>query len=298
MTQRKTANWPSLGAALLAGTALSQPAPAAETDEQSPYPTAGYEQDIDLIQLAQGESGEAGEGSEAGEGEGGEGEGGEGEGGEAASADLATDDVAYLSQLGLVRGHLLVGVELYKEGAAEMAVTHMKHPGDELYADLEPALAARGSEGFAEELERLATLVENGAPVAEVVEAHEALEAAIASAESAAGEISLPERLAVAVELVKVAAEEYGIGVKDGKLANAHEYQDAYGFVQIAGRELEQASGSGGAEAKEVIAEMRKQLATLTPAWPSLVPPDSLETDASLLYGAAARMELAANRLN
>jgi len=290
MTERKT-SWPGLGAALLAGTALSQPAPAA-ADDQSPYPTPGFEQEVDLIQLAASESGEAGEGSEAGEGE-----GGEGEGGEAASADLAEDDVAYLTHLGLVRGHLLVGVALYKDGAREMAVTHMKHPGDELYADLEPAFAARGSDGFAGQLERLATLVESGAPVAEVVEAHEALEAAIASAEASAGEPSLSERLSVAIGLVKVAAEEYAIGVKDSELANAHEYQDAYGFVQIAGRMLDRIE-DGDAAAKDALAEMKEQLATLSPAWPSLVPPDRLESDASLLYGAAARMELAANRLN
>jgi hypothetical protein len=42
--------------------------------------------------------------------------------------------VAYLTHLGLVRGHLGVGVDLYREGAQDAAQTHMKHPGDELYS--------------------------------------------------------------------------------------------------------------------------------------------------------------------
>jgi hypothetical protein len=32
----------------------------------------------------------------------------------------------------------------------------------------------------------------------------------------------------------------------------------------------------------------------LDAAWPSLVPPDKVTTDASVLYGAAARIEIAA----
>src|SRR5690606_14752630 len=91
--------------------------------------------------------------------------GGEGEGeGASAPADLSQDDAAYLAHLGLVRGHLWVGVQLYNAGHKGMALTHMKHPKDELYADLEPAFEARNEAGFADVLSALAAAVEAGEP--------------------------------------------------------------------------------------------------------------------------------------
>ena len=48
---------------------------------------------------------------------------GEGEGGGVTETDLKTNDVAFLTRLGLIRGHLLVGYELYKKGQVDMAIT-------------------------------------------------------------------------------------------------------------------------------------------------------------------------------
>ena len=59
-----------------------------------------------------------------------------------ADASLATDDIAYLTHLGLIRGHLRVGVDLYEKGVREHAKRHMKHPADELYAALTSASSA------------------------------------------------------------------------------------------------------------------------------------------------------------
>ena len=47
-----------------------------------------------------------------------------------------------LTQLSLIRGHLFVGMELYRQGAVDHAKTHMKHPQDEIYASLRPAIRA------------------------------------------------------------------------------------------------------------------------------------------------------------
>jgi hypothetical protein len=46
-------------------------------------------------------------------------------------------------------------------------------------------------------------------------------------------------------------------------------------------------------QAADAIAATQEQLDAIAVAWPSLVPPGQLETDPSLLHGAAARIEIA-----
>lgn len=106
------------------------------------------------------------------------GEGGEG----ASSADSIASDAVYLGQLGFIRGHLMVGVELYREGDAANSETHMKHPESEIYAELVPALEARNAPGFGEQMGALAVTVEQRRPLAEVEAAYETLLAEIGRA--------------------------------------------------------------------------------------------------------------------
>ena len=213
----------------------------------------------------------------------------------APSAELS--DAAYLVRLGLMRGHLLVGHELHAIGALDAARTHSKHPTDELYAGMENEFAARGTQGFAEELTAHAQASE-GADAGRVDEAYAALTAAIARSEAAVS--ASPATIAdvivadIIVDLLRQAAREYAIGVVDGRLANAHEYQDAYGFTQIA-----KAWAARGAEsAPEVFGPIDERIAALAPMWPDLVPPDALEQQAARLYGAAAEAEILARPLS
>jgi hypothetical protein len=229
---------------------------------------------FDLAAWAAG--GEAGEAGEAGQ----------------ASQDPATDDVAYLTQLGLVQGHLTVGVALYGQGASDDAKVHMKHPKDELYASLLPALAARKAKGFSDELSALAADVEGGKPAAAAEKDLARAVAAIERARSAAP-ANLKARLKVVLALTRIAADEYAQGVKDGAVVNRKEYEDAWGFVAVAKSLLEGLSKAERKETGSAYDKIEAELRALAPAWPSVVPPARVETDASLLYAAAARIELA-----
>lgn len=197
-------------------------------------------------------------------------------------------DEAYLVRLGLMRGHLLVGHELYGQRALAAARTHSKHPNDELYAGMDVEFAARGATGFAEALEAHA-LASEGEDAAAVAEAYAALTAAIAASEAVVS--PSPAMIArVIVELLREAAAEYAIGVVDGRLANAHEYQDAYGFTQVAS-----AWAARGAETEAaVFGRIAERIDALADLWPSLVPPDVVEHQAAQLYGAAADVEILA----
>jgi hypothetical protein len=215
-----------------------------------------------------------------------------GEGGEGTAGAGAAGPTALLVALGLVEGHIRAGAALYAMGEQAMAASHMKHPGDEIYADLVPMLEAAGAEGFAVELEALAAAVESGAEQPAVTDAEAAVVRRIESARGASG--ASPYERARAIEaLVRTAAEEYAIGIVDGQVANLHEYQDAWGFVQVA---KEQAARLADAD-PEVAAALGEALAATDALFPGLAPQGTVDGDAGILLGAAARIELAGLQL-
>jgi hypothetical protein len=222
--------------------------------------------------------------------------GGEGsEGGEGGEGAAARDgDAEFLAALGFIEGHLRAGIALYEAGEAHMAGTHMKHPGDEIYRDLEPGLKERNAKGFESELAELAEAVESGASVddakaalAEVL--HEVEEAREHTGGGAAA------RLRSIVLIAREAAHEYEEAVEGGKIAELHEYQDAWGFLEAARAMADELSESDNPEVVEAVAKIRAQLDEVAPAFTGVVPAaDFTPADPSLIYGAAARMELAA----
>jgi len=99
-------------------------------------------------------------------------------------------------------------------------------------------------------------------------------------------------------EPVRKAAEDYAKGVSDGRVTEAHEYQDALGFVRSARSILRSLSAAEKAKHQAVLAEISGDLDSLAVAWPSVVPPGRVDADASLLYGTAARIEIASLKLH
>lgn len=216
---------------------------------------------------------------------------GEGEGASDLAIALITNDLAYLTQIGLIRGHLYVGHQLYMNGHLDHAKTHMKHPKSELYADIIPAFAARHISGFGQALQNLATAVNHDMGPKKVDAAYQALLNQITVSESAVSPASQSpaEKLKLAAALLQVAAEEYAIAVVDGKMENAHEYQDALGFTTVARAIVDQLDSDADTQARA--ADLLDSIKRL---WPSLIPPSTLETNASEIYGVAAKLELLA----
>ena len=214
----------------------------------------------------------------------------EGEGAVVA-VDLATDDLAYLTQLSLVRGHLYVGHKLYMSGHLDHAKTHMKHPKSELYSDIAPAFTARGANGFAQELQHLASAVYNDLGAEKVDMAYQQLIEMIAQNEAAVKPSSqtAAEKLKLVAALLRVSGEEYGIAVVDGKMENAHEYQDALGFTTVAQAIISDINDNADAKTQAI-----SLIDNLKPLWPTLIPPSNLDTDAEQIYGVAAKIELLA----
>ncbi|WP_411820369.1 hypothetical protein ABFZ85_02895 [Hyphococcus formosus] len=236
---------------------------------------------------AAGES-EGGE-SEGGESEGGESEGGESEG-EALTGDPASSDIAYLHLLGLARGHLIAFHELYGSGSIDMALMHVKHPESELYASLAPAFDARKKPGMAQELRDLAAAADARGEI------EPGYEAVVRALDAHAPDTSVANVLLAVSKIVRTAADEYDIGVEDdGLITNAHEYQDAYGFL-IASREILAGVKTNDMNATEAINLAQEQIDVALTAFDGLTA-EKTEGAASTLYGAAARIEIAGRGL-
>ncbi|KKN89821.1 hypothetical protein LCGC14_0233860 [marine sediment metagenome] len=298
--------WMGVGAFVLAGSAASAGTATTGLVDAGPRLYAGEEAAERGYRIAEaGESGEAGHTQEAGEagksgeasaaGEGGESgkpsEGGEGgEGGESGgSVDLNTDDAAYFAELSKMRGHLMAAEALLEAGETEMAAPHLKHPLKENYEALEAAFEARSVPEFEATLETMeASDPANSADaLTKIAEARKAIDVA--------GEGIDPSAKAHGVvALLREAAQEYEEGVKDGKVEELAEYQDAYGFVRAADSVMQGLSGDIPAEAA---AALNEALSTLKDALPSAVPPQDDLMDSGAFSAAVAQAELAASAI-
>ena len=103
---------------------------------------------------------------------------------------IFSNDNEYLTNLNLMKGHLWVGVELYKENYLENAKRHMKHPKSELYEFIIPTFEAKGAPGFSDQLERLALSVENEEDLAVINQDYQNLFEAIDENEKFVGQES------------------------------------------------------------------------------------------------------------
>lgn len=215
-----------------------------------------------------------------------------GEGEQGAALSAAEDKVAYMSALLAIKGHLTSGVELYAEGDAAGAATHMKHPKDELYAKLEPAFKAYGAKGFGAELDALAASVAGGEALGVVMEKQGAAFAAVDKA-AAAATLSARDQLLAIAALMQMAGSEFDLGVKHGAVVSLHEYQDAHGFLKVAVGTLGVMKTKAGAE-DAAVADARDQAARALAVAPTVTPGDLSQAESSTIYGAAARVELKA----
>lgn len=226
---------------------------------------------------AAGEAGSSGEGGEAAGGEGGEtagGEGGEGEGGEAAVLPVE-------QRLAFMAGHTEAGIALYRAGETEAAAPHLSHPVDETHADERAGLEALGFQP--DVFKAVSKALADGKPASEIEPQLKAAQTNLAAMRTKAG----GDAAAIVSYLMGVAREEYGAAVKDGKVADAREYQDAWGFVTVARQTADRIEGAQGEN-------VRKELDTMLKLWPGKAPvPPASPAPAGQVSALASRVELA-----
>jgi hypothetical protein len=221
-------------------------------------------------------------------------EGGEGgEGGEAGRRAGAQSKVDWLTGLALVEGHLFIAMELLRASAKDAAHAHLKHPSDEIYASLRPGFRRYHAAGFATELEQLSKAAGGDKSAAE--NAYRQVEKKIDLARQKAP-ANTKTQLQVAARLLENAASDYRESLKNGRIADAKEYQDAYGFTKIALRLVEHTKPANDSE-RAALGVARGVLKETDGLWPSLPGDGIAGGDPAVLQAAASRLELAASGL-
>ncbi|MAD57872.1 MAG: hypothetical protein CMK44_04775 [Porticoccus sp.] len=210
----------------------------------------------------------------------------------APSPAIITNDNEYLTNLNLMKGHLWVGIELYKTSSIDNAKMHMKHPKSELYGDMVPTFKARGAPGFATELENLSSSVQSEESIKIVNDRYSNLFVAISKNEEfiTQGNDSIDKKIKLVISLLEIAAKEYAIGIVNGKVENVYEYQDALGFTTMAKNNLLDIN-TKNINNKLRISKIIDILNFLLPLWPELVPNSNIDGDARTIIDAIEKIK-------
>ena len=154
--------------------------------------------------------------------------------GESGNQALSCQDIVDFGyKLSLVNGHLWVASELVSQNQFELAKRHSKHPSEEIYTELLPYFRATESRGFSEELSRLANLFDTN----NTVNFPAAYSATKQRIDRHFDELPLTDdgKRVIVFKLLSQALVEFEVGVLDRVVKDLQEYQDARGFIEIAG---------------------------------------------------------------
>jgi hypothetical protein len=229
------------------------------------------------------------------------GAGGEGdEGGAKGAAVKLPPDLDFALRIAQIRGHLLVGDELVKQGEWNAAYPHFRHPTEELYGPIRGRLRDYKTPPFEAALKLLANVVKARKGGDEYDKALKTVTDALAAADD-----GLKAKQAnwegfvveTAVETLKSATGEYEGAIVNGRIAKPVEYQDARGFVWQAERMIEGVAVALEKKDAAAVQQVRAIFADLKTAWPAAMPPKAPVKDYGAVLGDVSRIELAAGRL-
>ena len=219
-----------------------------------------------------------------------------GEAGESGEAGVVRQIgvAGFLTDLGLFEAaHIIVG-SLYQRGALEEALVQLQDSHHAHYDDLAANVAALGAPDFAAETLAFADAIAAQSPTEIVAARLSTLQAAIDTARDAAG-ATTRDRILSMKTLLDIAAADFAGGVENNAVTFAHEYRDAWAFVEIV-RIRAQALASAP-ETAQAGAEILAQLAPLAPLFPDLETTYT-DGDPAMIAVAAAWVEIIALRQN
>lgn len=313
----KARRWIALSTVAAAGLGAAQAAsanPAATVI--NPAPGAASTSQI-LLASESGEGGENAEVRHEEDGEGGEGassEGGEGgehaEGGEAGEAGAApaaseggeagegagpavANDAELLAGLDQLEIILNRARDEQKAGETDAAAESLASAETFFHSRLEAALKAHGGDEFEEGIDELLAGIyetENSDALAETfTETLKGLDEARASIDADAA-----TRLNAIAVLVRAAGKEYDESLADGSVAKEEPYATGRAFLAKARAIADGLASSDEGGVQDALKEINAQLDEAAKAFPGEQPPEGAAVDPSTIYGAAARIEIAA----
>jgi hypothetical protein len=196
-----------------------------------------------------------------------------------AAAETQPDaDVDYVTALGLMKGQLLVAKELLGEGKADRAEPHIADSAGKLYGDVREGLAERQVPEFQDTLNQLHDLVKSAPDDPHIETKYQATLKAIDTAIEAVPpnkRQSAAFGMAVVTQILKTSNQVYGNAIVDGKIVNAIEYQDSWGFFLYADELYQETVESLKQQDRTIHRDLETNFAQLQTAWPSVNPPET-----------------------
>ncbi len=188
-------------------------------------------------------------------------------------------------RVAFMSGHVEAGLALFRAGAPDQAAKHLLHPVSETH---EAERAGIDALGFDQDIFiQVSEALEQGRPADEIEPQLAAAEANMALMQQNAG----GDPVDVISYLMDTVFEEYRIGVTNGVITDAGEYQDAFGFTVVA---LEIASRIEDRNTDRLVAELEALLAM----WPTTGPlAESTPTPVSELVAQTSRVHIALGEL-
>jgi hypothetical protein len=218
-------------------------------------------------------------------------EGGEGGEGGAVVTDEGGTALSMVAQLGLIEGALRAGTELALAGQAEAGAAHVTNLIKDNYDPVEAAMTSAKAPAFETELVAAIKAITANGPQEDVRTAVDAALKGIAAAR-AVDAAEAREWFDAILFLTRKAGEEYGKGVKDGKLAVASEYEESWGNLQAARTLAVELAQSADAKVKAAADAAVASLDEVNAAYGGIPGEGSLSGDESLFASAAAKIEL------
>jgi len=299
----KTKIWLGVGAFVVAGVnGAAAETPALDQSTSTIALTRALAPtDVSAAKRGGGESGEHGEHGERGAKKAKKKQGGEGgEGGEGgAKGAKLPPDLDFALKIAQIRGHLLIGDELVKEGQWAAALPHFLHPSEELYGPIRGKLKDYNTPQFASALKLLATVVKQKKAGDDYAQALKQVEDALAAAEAGVKAKQASESFVVetALELLKSATGEYKQAIVKERIAKPVEYQDARGFVWQSEKMIEAVAPALDKKDADALRQVRAGYAELKKAWPAAMPPQKPVKDYAAVLSDVSRIELSVGKL-
>lgn len=195
------------------------------------------------------------------------------------AVDSESKDVDYMTNLALMKGHLIVGKELIVAGKVDQAEPHFGHPVEELYIDIEDQLDERGVTQFKSSLNGLNDFVVAGAK--DTNKFNSMYQKTVQEIDTAISD--LPDEklqnsefvLQAINGLLDTAGAEYEAAIIDGNIVEVIEYQDSRGFVNYAEILYKNIADEMASKYADIDGQIQANMTELKKAWPSALAPET-----------------------
>jgi hypothetical protein len=186
------------------------------------------------------------------------------------------EDTDFLEKLGLMAGHLLVGMQLVDASKVRDGLPHFGHPVSEIYDYIKSELDRRNVPDFYAQLRGLEDQVRKAGGGPQATTQYNEIVAAI---DRARASVAVERRrspkfmLGVIALLLEDTATDYEGAIERGRIANRVEYHDALGFIQHIEVLLRDIRAVAGPEWNDRLKKAGDEVASVHKALPSLDPP-------------------------